>query len=291
MLASVLIVLVIFFIIVDAFKRVPPNNAEASLSSPAAPNLRTAGAANPNMMAYRGGPIISKPQIVPIFAALNYPMANSLTSYYRALMKGNYIDFLSQYDLKHKKFQTGRVATPVTFNWSSPTQPLTQAGLEASLTNAVASGKIPTPNADTIYVLHFQGGFPEFEGGSCLDPNPAWCSTHTTFIIGTAEFVVAFIPDMSNSTCTGCAYNNDNFPITPQIAAFTCSSHEIAESMTDPDGNINKIAWASYSTGYEVGDYCSNRAASVVLGDGHAHPIQMLWSNKHQRCEPPKKGL
>ena len=293
MFSSLVIVLIAFLIVADAFKRIPQqppvdSTTEVENSS----NLRGSAdlaAANPHMMTYRGGRIIPTSHVVPIYAALNFPMAANLTSYYRNLRTGNFIEFhKKEYNLKKQKFTSGSVLQPVTFDWSSPTRPLVTDTLQQNFLAAIASGALPRPTKNTVYAIHFQGGYISEAGGSCLDAVSEYCGFHQGITIGNIYAPVMFIPDMTVPSCTGCAYNIDNVPITPINAFYSTISHELSEVMTDPDVNYASLTWYNDVDG-EDADYCGNRMGTIVMADKRSHPVQMIWSNKSKKCVVPRK--
>jgi hypothetical protein len=56
-------------------------------------------------------------------------------------------------------------------------------------------------------------------------------------------------------------------------------SHEMAESITDPDLN----AWFDDATGNEIGDVCQ-----MQIGHIAGYTVQEEWSNEHGRCIDPQ---
>lgn len=293
MFINFLVVFVTLFAVANGLKKYYSPEQLAQQAAATASNLRGADleleAANPHMMTYRGGRVVTKPHIVPIYASLNYPNQTEITNYYKSLVKGNFVDFLSEYNLRKQKITTGTVSQPYVFDWTSPS---TILGIEQIVTNvltAISTGGLPAPRSDnnTIYAFHFEGAT-DYNQGSCSMPGGGyWCGVHGDFLYGpqlSATFQL--IPDMN--LCAGCAYNKDGLPITPEVALYSTVSHEIAEIITDPDVSSGPLTWYNDIDG-EVADYCGNRVGRVELGDKKRHIVQMLWSNKQKKCAIPRK--
>jgi hypothetical protein len=184
-------------------------------------------------------------------AFADYVTNGQMEAYYAGITNSRYFDLLYEYrneylqaadGLPHAQQVIGRgtfggryeITPSVTAN------PITDAQIQAELVAQIATGALPAPTADragnteTIYVIHFPQGITIDLGTdqSCT----AFCAYHGTIQQaqsdgGAQEYLYAVMPDFSpGSGCEVCVRN-----VTPFQQATVIASHELAETVTDPE--------------------------------------------------------
>jgi hypothetical protein len=135
--------------------------------------------------------------------------------------------------------------------------------------------------------------------GSCFDTGTDFCSTETanvdpyycayhSYISAATPIVFSNEPYGNPNFCLGTGTQPNSALGGPEAdPASTAASHEMSESMTDPELS----AWYD-SSGNENGDKCAYNYGSNSWGGvanqywlGWKFELQMEWSNHHQRCE------
>ncbi len=189
-------------------------------------------------------------------------------------------------------------------------QCLSDTDIGAELTSQISSGYLPPPDASIIYAVHF----PEYIGlvdsptGRVFDCNGggAVCSRHwTTKTASGQEVYFASLPDLTLGTCPStCGVSSASTcgdSTTDFENATTAASHEIAETITDPEvayagtnsSPINGFGgWAKTQTGgfQEIGDVCNpytngtTNQQSFVGWDNNCYASQTLFSNAQNKC-------
>lgn len=142
---------------------------------------------------------------------------------------------------------------------------LQDSDVQTLLTNAITSGAVPAPDANTLYVMFFPTGVVVQMGSdaSCQ----TFCGYHSDFADGRMDVKYAVLPFPD---CAGCTAG-----LAPFDALTAITTHEIAEAITDPDPGSG---WYDQNNG-EVGDIC----AWQFRHDGQ-YNVQLLWSNHKNAC-------
>jgi hypothetical protein len=129
--------------------------------------------------------------------------------------------------------------------------------------------------------------------GSCFDSSgtscayTSYCAYHGSIGSGSTSIIYSNEPYAEAPYCQGGKAPNH----ADSDAAASVTSHEITESITDP--NLN--AWFT-SGGYEIGDLCAwnygtntfDNVGGVFLANqqwnGRNYEIQMMWDNHQNKC-------
>ena len=232
--------------------------------------------ANGNLI-YYGGAVLSNVKVVLILwgGSTNVRYASNITNFYAAVTSSTWFNVLFQY--KTDKQSIGSGSLHATYSDSSaPSGSLSQTTIESRLSTLIATGKVPSPDANTYYAIHFA------TGTTASDQCRAsiWgtiCGWHTMMYATSSSNPVYYgaMPDQ-----VGCGYCDSGNGLAD---IFTVSSHELAEAVTDPgvgDGWID-------SSDNEIGDYCgslSNRVGSTEGRDGQTYAVELIWSNSAGKC-------
>lgn len=251
--------------------------------------VSTAGA---TPVVYYGGRVISNVEVVEVAwtSGVDPAYLTKLEGFYSALVKGRYIDWLSEYDTIGKAgfadmlpgsnqhigrgtFAGTSVITPVNTSTS-----LTNADIAAELEAQITSGAIPPPkldaggNVNTLYMIDLPFGYDvTIPGGqACVH----FYAFHSSF-----EHEGRNVP---YGVHPGCAFDFKTSTI--------AHSHELVEAITDAEfGAANfppitrPIAWAAMADADnnvpEAGDLCVG-TTDVIAG----YTVQRIWSNFAGAC-------
>jgi hypothetical protein len=241
----------------------------------AAPDARAATACH---LAYQNGALIPSVKIVALYWGTTnngqYKYKDQLHQYYDAVTNSPYWDWLIEYNVSGYSIARGGFAAEyadaaapakATINESSDLQPW--------ISGLIDAGKIPAPDADTLYFVHLPGSsqVSSGAGGTTCSDN---CAYHFFYTKGTKEVRYAVIPDQNSGACS----TNPSCPT--QLAAFDrltiVASHELVEAVTDPNG----MGWLDNNQACgEIGDICVGQP-----GKAAGFTVQLEWSNKNGKC-------
>lgn len=244
------------------------------------------GAANPNNLAYYGGPVIQHVNVVPVFWNANVAYKNYLEAFYSGITTGPVMSFLSQYSTTSpaQTIGNGTRGTPYTDNQTSTN--VTDAAVQARLNALFTAGKLPAPNNNNLYMVHFPPGVSVTNSqgqASCS----VFCAYHGTYKRNNQDVYYGIMPDQGSGGCqNGCGSSSIIARNTTEVA-----SHEFAEAVTDAAVGLATtisapLAWYN-SAGGEIGDLCNGVLGYAKLGDGNTYAVQQLWSNKVGACVTP----
>jgi hypothetical protein len=243
-----------------------------------------------NAATYGGGRLLDRPQVVSVqWNGSAVPSAANAT-YQAFTSNASIANFLTEYNQPPYVFgyggnygsYTGPISiTPVLSTGTS----LNDGGLAptddvgAELEYQILAGRLPYPNSETVYMVHFSAAYSLFTpaGQSCVaQPLVGWCGFH----YNKSGFAYALLPTCAANCGEG------HFGLTQADALGATAGHELIESMTDPLSN----AWG----GPEIGDDCLPQFG--VYPPTHVHnpvtglPVveQYFWSNVAGRCVAPE---
>lgn len=172
---------------------------------------------------------------------------------------------------------------------------MSDAQLQTELAAQINGGALPAPSSDgagnpnTIYMVHFPANVslsgPDGSGTSCVQ----FCAYHNTGTFNSKPLLYGVVMDHYTSACSsGCGVNATSLENTTSTA-----SHELAESVTDPDIGLDTqsdyafpAAWADNSNECgEVADICDADAPGYTITEGaRSWIVQQLWSNAKNAC-------
>ncbi|KAJ3290336.1 hypothetical protein HDU76_007405 [Blyttiomyces sp. JEL0837] len=238
---------------------------------------------------YYGGPLLANTQVFPIF--YGSPLyKNELIAFYKAIVGSTYFDLFSEYNTATVKIGKGSYIG--SYSEASQLVYIDDATvLQPYLRNLVKLGIIQ-PNNNTYYPVHFGPLINIVQGtdASCQ----AFCGFHGTIdisdISSTKYLNYGVIPDQTGLCMGGCGPSSD-----PKDNLFAVSSHELAESITNPavslaTGYSYPLGWYDPTNG-EVADICNTMQTNVIGTDGVTYRVQLLWSNSQSGCIGPTASL
>lgn len=247
-----------------------------------------APSASSQTLKYYGGKVIGKAKVVQVIYGTGTYMSGitgtgsgTLAGFYEAALTSSYMNILTQYNTSGTSIGKGSFASTVTITPSSSRNKstITDANVQAEIAAQISAGKLPAPDANTIYMVNFPKGKKITMGGSSSCAGGGFCAYHNTFKSGSSEIFYGVLPDMEagsgcDSGCgSGSAFGNQT----------SVASHELIETITDPEIGLATdiaapIAWYNETYG-EIGDICNGEEGSIT-----GYTVQKEWSNSSGSC-------
>ena len=239
---------------------------------------------------YHGGHLLTAPRFTTLYWGSYWadPARAPLIAYVDGFMQAEassprFYSALYQYSASGARIGPGSFTGSVV----APADPAPAGGsirdgaIDEFLETQMDAGLIPKPTANQVYVVFMP---PDVTITNVRQKsNINFCAYHegTITVRGTGgvqrRIVVAY-PDHA-----ACDYVSPLHPADPIGANLTKTlSHEMAESVTDPDAKIGSYGWLDWSNGGgEIGDFCAGTAFVRQL-DGYY--VQAEWSNAAGAC-------
>jgi hypothetical protein len=251
--------------------------------------------ANSNLQ-YYGGPVLSHAKIYAVMwtKAVDANVQNNMGKILTGLTNSTAMDMLAQYATTvrattgqpgtNQQIGRGSYGGMYTIQPANTSTSLADADVGAELEAQINAGKLPKPDADSVYMVYFPAGITITLDGaqSCQ----AFCGYHhsvKTKNYGGVYFGV--IPDLGGACSYGCGFVDnpvDNYAVV--------TSHEVTEAITDPavdpQGDFGPpIAWVT-SQGQEIGDLCASQFTKLNFPDGTSVQVQQEYDNSLNGCNP-----
>jgi hypothetical protein len=273
-------------------------------------------------MKYFGGHVLSNVKVYAVFwtAAISPDILSGIGGFYAALVDSEYVDWLGEYSTNRATQAGSRSGQPgsqqiigrgtfagsytlTDFSRSFPTctapdqalMCITDSDIATEIDWQIAQGNLPTPDANTLYVLHFPASIriSDPSGVSCH----GFCAYHGAYRNAANQSVFyAVLPDLSTNGCqTGCG-TGTAFDRTCAVA-----SHEVAEVITDGESSLANgedypLAWydAEPNSQGEIGDMCkghqdtlgSDGLTGCSPGATGCYTIQQVFSQLAWSADP-----
>ena len=235
---------------------------------------------------YYGGPVISHAKVYAVFWGDAVPAETkaNIGPFFQNMLDSAYMDWLSEYSTNRaavdgragtgQTIGRGRYMGSITIEPSNRSARLTDAQIQAELEAQIAAGRLPPPDADTLYMTYFPAGVSigMDSEGSCS----SFCAYHEGFKTKTGAPVYYGVMPICDWGC-GSGFG----------ALTSVSSHEAIEAITDPFPTPGSHpaypqAWNT-SGGDEIADLCTGRDAPLS-GHGVTSTVQALWKNSSNAC-------
>jgi len=228
-------------------------------------------------MTYNGGPIITGAfNVVLVFYNADYPNEWGVYDYVANLGSTSWARVLNQYYDSHGAHING--ANIAYGGYSSG--PIPTAKCATAVSPCTISG-----NDIHNFLLQYDAmqGYADLTRHYALffdqhvtisDPGFTQCQQfcgYHTYMYGNNNnlFTYSVYPTCASGCSSGMA------------ALESVISHEIAETMTDPEMN----GWyGTGGTGSEIGDICAWQDATVTAANGNSYTVQKIWSNAANAC-------
>lgn len=164
--------------------------------------------------------------------------------------------------------------------------------IRAELALQFASGTLPPPDDDKVYMIHFPAGRSiksDIGQFSCTD----YCGYHSTFKYGSQDVYYAVLPDVRGDCALAASHCVGGTDFERQQ---TVASHELVEAITDPGVGYAIVdpvptpdprAWTAGTVSgseVEIGDLCKNQRTTFAGTDGATYTIQKEFSDQSHSC-------
>jgi hypothetical protein len=270
-------------------KGVSPRRAKKKVPLGGFPALASAGAGSFPNFVFRGGPVITNPQIFCVFlgdwsSSANQNRATRLAQFLQDLMNSDYMNMLAQYGVG----SSGSVVNSVFI--ASSDHDLSRPDIEGIFQTAITGHTLPEPGPSNGYVLFLDdatgvnGTFGTDHTVACEATNDSAFGFHFHFdtTAGNALFY-AVVPGLTDTCLTnscpggdaGCSLQTTQ---TREQRQTQVLSHEFSEMITDPDVEGNE-GWTNPlgSGPHENGDICNGSNGTITVG-ANTWTVQQMYS-------------
>jgi hypothetical protein len=249
---------------------------------------------------YYGGRVIANVHVVPVLWGKNVPseVATQIASFYSAVTNSPHYDFLAEYGTSiqtysgragtGQKLGRGTAEAAIAITPSITSTSITDAQIQQELQAQINAGKLPKPDANTLYMVHYPAGMsismPDGNGGTASSCKQ-FCAYHSTIQHSPSTILYGTIPNVTTDGCElGCGPLGGGFNNTTSVA-----SHELVEATTDADVGLATtydppLAWYDpQGSNGEIGDICNGSQGTITSGN-KSWTVQTEWSNTHGAC-------
>ncbi len=241
--------------------------------NPIVAQAENAAAASGAQLTYQGGPLLQAVKIYVVYwgQGVDSTVQSGIAGFYSDVTASSYFDWLTEYDANAMTIGHGNVAGSFTITPSTGSSTVDDSQIGAEIDAQITSGTLPANDANNLYMMYFPPGVNITMDGSqsCVQ----FCAYHSTLTRqNSSNLYYGVLPDLGGACAGGCG-SGSLFQSTTEV-----SSHELAESVTDPAVGINVLSWYDNTNG-EIGDICNGEPGTV---DGYQ--VQLLWSNAENAC-------
>ena len=259
-------------------------------------------------LTYHGGPVVSNAAVVSVLwggagtylAQVTGSVSPNMDTFFGHVTDSSYLSWLSEYDtpaggtnqsIGFGSFAGRRAITPSSVAGGTT---INDSAIQTELLSQINNGQLPAPTLDaaglpnTVYALFFPGGTTVCDAGSCSGVQ--FCAYHSSFTASvkgqTRNVRYMVLPHPDANIVAGCGSATAD---TPEKVLQSYTSHELIETITDPDVALATtagppLAWYDLTFG-EIADICQSFAEGPVAGtDGVSYVVQQEWSNALNRC-------
>jgi hypothetical protein len=224
-----------------------------------------------------GGPVLSHVKVFVIAwgAGPAVPLS-SLSDFYAAVTDSSYFAWLREYDTPTQAIGTGTWRGAYRDTSAPTATSLGDPDIQNELSRLIDTGKVPAPDADSLYMIYFPPGvsIDAYGSFSCQQ----FCAYHDAYVHGGKNVYYGVMPDLGSGGCQSVCGTGTLLQNTTLV-----SSHELVESVTDPAVFARSygypLAWYDQQNG-EIGDICAWHGYASVAG----YRVQLEWSNEHGAC-------
>jgi hypothetical protein len=229
--------------------------------------VRAAEDALPHL-SYVGGPVLSHVKVKAVLWGSSTGLSSAdLTAFWQTITQ-QYVPSLDEYrtvgvtgsngSSSNQGIGAGSFLGVTAITPTSTSKHLSESDVLDELTRQIDTGNLPAPTDETVYMMYFASD--TSVGNICVAGGR--CGAHDYFVHNNQKVLYAYV-----GTC---------------CATSIVASHELAESVTNPNSDHAPYGWRDPTTGYEIGDICSNQSASYG-----SFTVQREWSNVHSSCYVP----
>jgi hypothetical protein len=241
-------------------------------------------------LTYWGGALITNVRVVVVVwgpgsytTQVTGTKTPNVPSFVATLTKSSYVDWLSEYNAGTQHIGRGTYVGRYTIRPAPKNNGSTvddARNIEPELLAQIRAARLPAPDRNTLYVLFTRSGQRVTMRGS--DSVTGFCAYHSALrFSGHPNVRYAVIPATASGAQCGTSRGFGNIT--------SAASHEIAESITDPDVGLatrlgKPLGWYDARNG-EIADICEDGPTASLTGSGGTrYVVQRLWSNRRRRC-------
>jgi hypothetical protein len=231
-------------------------------------------------LTYFGGPVLINVDVHPVFWNSTTKLQSNINAFYPAVIGSGsslYTSLLPQYtNAAGAHIGTGTAVAGITD--TKTTASVSDAQVRTELNNLFAASRLPLPNANRYYPVHFPSGMtitaPD-GSRSCVQ----FCAYHGTYVRSGVNVNYGIIPDIGQTGCAGGCGGSTVTNNTDSVA-----SHELVEATTDPAVGLATtfaapLAWYDRVDNGEIGDLCNGQQSTAA-----GFTVQKEWSNRAGAC-------
>jgi hypothetical protein len=211
-------------------------------------------------------PMLANVEVDPIFYGSQWytdpqlqAQANQLDGFLNFITQSSYMDMLSEYSTNYYQIGRGSLENGMFITDQLPGQ-ISDGQIQNMIDYVLHANWLAPPDGNRLYFVFTAPGVSVARGGE-IGPGPGgFLGYHDSF--SDAQFGTAY-------------YAVVTYTAIPGFNAFQtmteCSSHELAEAVTDPD---LQTGWFDGDASHEIGDL-----ANLVLGVQNGYVVQAEWLN------------
>jgi VCBS repeat-containing protein len=226
----------------------------------------------PTTVTYHGGPLLANVQVESFFYGATWnsdpglvQQAIEINGFLKTITNSPFMDQLGEYSKPGYDIDRGTAISGPVFASADPYEGIaTDQQIQSALAASINAGAVVQPDKNTLYMVYL----PRFVlNDIALQGALGYHSTFTDAAGATIYYAVIIDQIQFSSFFT--------IPGLNEFQQFTgVTSHELAESVTDPD-TIAASGWYYQNLAGEVGDLCVGMFGTI---DGYT--VQMIWSNQ-----------
>ncbi len=230
-------------------------------------------------VSYHGGALLTNVSVVPVYYGkdwnntANLQEAASLNTFLGMIVNSPYMDMLNEYGVGRGTLADSGIID----NGIASGQRVDDTQIEAMLANDIARGLLQPPTANRVYMVYTAPNVIVTQGGQ--NSLQDFYGYHNAFLSGSGTPIYYAV--IVNPVGNGDFYNLNDLDTLTKV-----TSHELAESVTDPGAfnNFDPGGWFGYFSHYgpdqEIGDVANG---PTNLGTLNGSVIQAEWSQQQGR--------
>src|SRR5205823_6265626 len=115
-----------------------------------------------------------------LWGAVDSTVGDQIGDFYAAFVQSAHFKWLSEYDTPDQSIAAGSFAGTVAIKPKTARKSLTDAQIEKELAAQIRSGKLPQPDANTVFMVHFPPGVSITSDGADSCVSGGFCAYHST---------------------------------------------------------------------------------------------------------------
>ncbi|KAJ3296891.1 hypothetical protein HDU76_006673 [Blyttiomyces sp. JEL0837] len=242
----------------------------------------------PPHLDYYGGDVIEAVEVVPVYIG-QVPDSQRYDEFYASLVGGPFMDWLVEYNTDTESITRGTWITSMSYPVDTPSKPILyddEQDIKPAVYTLIQQGII-TPTTNTYIPLHFGPGY-SIQAGSDKSCDQ-FCGYHGSVDIsdlgieGVPYVRYGVLPDLGSGGCEKVCGDK-----TPFENTCVTASHEIIETVTNPQDGGNLSWYDKTDNAGEIGDLCSYKYGTITgYYKEKEFAVQQLWSNERNSCYAP----